>query len=307
MNIFLKYILISFFIIYSVKSQTPVYYPGFPKIIDTLRSPNIGGGFPLITDLENDGQKEIIFALSGSSPPFMLYVIKSDGEILSGFPKGYDMAIRSIASGDVNGDGFLDIALRFVNSVDVIDRFGNSLSGFPRLYNDDDVSPTKLISLYDLNNDGKLEIIVNRFNEICVFNFNGDIRNGWPKQVIGQASMNPAIGNIDNTGDAEIIIATYKQLSVYPWLDSSALRIFESDGSLFSKNWPVYYDSLYGNWRASPSLIINRNNIDSNFILMSSLSPPDNSGFRMNRITKYNIKGEIMNQTYRGTFNGLGT
>ena len=307
MTVIFKLFLISIFITSQILSQTPIYYSGYPIIVDSMRIPYSGASVPLITDLDNDKQKEVVFSLVGSSTSYMLYVIKSNGEIQDGFPKEYNTSIRNLASGDVNGDGYIDIAVRFVNSIDVIDRFGNSLSGFPIPYDDGDNSPTKIISLYDLNSDGKLEIIVNQLKEICVFNFNGGIRNGWPQRIVGQARMNPAIGDINNDGDAEIIFATYKQLSAYPWTDSATLRIYRSDGSAFSDAWPSYYDSLYYNWGASPSLVLNKSNIDSTYILMASSSPSDNTGFKRNRITKYNIDGEVLNQNFQSTLNTLGT
>lgn len=308
MTVIFKLLLINFFITSQILSQTPIYYPGYPKIIDSLRAPGSGASVPLITDLDKDGQKEIAFVVAGLASPFyMLYVIKSNGIFSDGFPKGYNTSIRNLASGDVDGDGYIDIAIRFYNSIDVIDRFGNSLPGFPISYIDGDISPSQIISLYDLDNNGKLEIIVNRLRELCVFNFNGEMRNGWPQSIVGQARMNPAIGDIDNDGDAEIIFATYKQLNAYPWADSATLRIYRSDGSVFSDNWPYYYDSLYSNWGASPSIILNNNNIDSTVILMVSDGRWDNTGNRINRLTKYNVNGDILNQNYQSTINGLGT
>jgi len=308
MNNIVIIILMNFLLTDAIQSQTPEHYPGYPKIIDSLRAPYSGASVPLVTDLDKDGQKEIAFVAAGvASPSYMLYVIKSNGKISDGFPKGYNTSIRNLASGDVDGDGYIDIAIRFSNSIDVIDRFGNSLPGFPISYIDGDIGPSQIISLYDLDNNGKLEIIVNRLRELCVFNFNGEMRNGWPQPIVGQARRNPAIGNIDNKGDAEIIFATYKQLSAYPWADSATLRIYRSDGSAFSDNWPNYYDSLYSNWGASPSIVLNYNNIDSTVILMVSEGRWDNTGNRITRLTKYNIFGDILNQNYQSTINGLGT
>ncbi|MBK8982738.1 MAG: hypothetical protein IPM38_10570 [Ignavibacteria bacterium] len=50
--------IVLFSLINPVQSQTPVYYQGFPVIVDTLRKQFQKAGGPLITDLENDGQKE---------------------------------------------------------------------------------------------------------------------------------------------------------------------------------------------------------------------------------------------------------
>ena len=100
----------------SVYCQTPVYYDNFPLQVDSLRESFEKAGVPLITDLEKDGQKEIITVsldYNGSANPLeMLYVIKSNGSHYPNFPKGYTIYILDMASGDVDGDGFLDIVLR---------------------------------------------------------------------------------------------------------------------------------------------------------------------------------------------------
>jgi len=116
------------------------------------------------------------------------------------FPKYYDTDIYSFASGDVNGDGYLDIALKFKDSITVIDRFGNNLPGFPVTIPNGASGVFSFISLYDLDNDGKLEIITPSNRKLWVINFNGQIRNGWPKTIAGSSNTAPAIGDIDNDG-----------------------------------------------------------------------------------------------------------
>ncbi|MBK9334306.1 MAG: T9SS type A sorting domain-containing protein [Ignavibacteria bacterium] len=296
--------IVLFSLINPVQSQTPVYYQGFPVIVDTLRKQFQKAGGPLITDLENDGQKEIIFFCvdynGAVSPGVMLYVIKSDGSNYPNFPKGYNELILDKVSGDVNGDGYLDIVMRMTNTVDVIDRFGNHLPGFPVNYSDGDVGPFKPVNIYDLDNDGLLEIIVCKNNESVVFNSNGTIRNGWPQNYSGICRTNAAIGDIDNDGMAEIVVPVYTSDPV------PVFRIFRQNGELFSQNWNFTYDSSFTNWGASPTLILNRNNSDSTYIIMSS-KRLGSGGISRNRLTKYNILGEIVDQGYNNVLNGLGT
>ncbi|KXK43160.1 MAG: 5'-nucleotidase domain-containing protein [Chlorobi bacterium OLB5] len=153
------------------------------------------------------------------------------------------------------------------------------------------------MSLYDLDDNSRLEIIVNNQGEVCVFNFDGSIRSGWPKAIVGRAQVSPAIGDIDNDGLAEIILATFKLLTQPPYTDSSALRIFRNDGSNFSGNWPVYYDSNYFNWDASPTLFLNKNNVDSNFILTSQNGETINF-YEKSRNVMYDIYGNVKWQSH---------
>ncbi|MBK8982737.1 MAG: VCBS repeat-containing protein [Ignavibacteria bacterium] len=199
-----------------------------------------------------DRKKIIFFCVDYNgdvSPGVMLYVIKSDGSNYPNFPKGYNELILDKVSGDVNGDGYLDIVMRMTNTVDVIDRFGNHLPGFPVNYSDGDIGPFKPVNIYDLDNDGLLEIIVCKNNESVVFNSNGTIRNGWPQNYSGICRTNAAIGDIDNDGMAEIVVPVYTSDPV------PVFRIFRQNGELFSQNWNFTYD-LLTNWGASPSLIL---------------------------------------------------
>ncbi|MEO8666181.1 MAG: VCBS repeat-containing protein, partial [Ignavibacteria bacterium] len=245
---------------YDACPQTPFFYIEALKV-DSLRAPFRKPGIPLITDLEKDGQKEIIFYVldynGGASPLGELYVINSFGTNYPGFPKGMDDYPLDISSGDVNGDGFLDIALRYTNSIDIIDRFGNSLMGFPITYSDGTIDPPKSLSLYDLDNDGKLEIIVSKVGEVCVFNYDGSIRPGWPRHIAGKAGYNPAIGDIDNDGLSEIITTSFR--IVNNLVDSGAVTVFRENGNIFPGTWPLQLDSNYYSWSSSPSLYIDKN------------------------------------------------
>lgn len=289
-------------------SQTPVYYPGYPRMLDSLRtSIRDKSNVPLISDLDRDGQKEIITVTIGNVQPYyLIYVIKSDGSNFPGFPKGFNEPVKDIASGDVDGDGYLDIAIRSKNFVNVIDRFGNNLSGFPVNYVDNPQILRKFISLYDLDNDGKLEIIISIRGEYNVINFDGRIRPGWPQRITGQSIENPAIGDIDNDGFAEIIFTSFRQLSGS--VDSGSINIFRHNGLAFSEYWPIYFDSLYYTSGASPTIFINKDYSDSTYICVpvnrSIISTTENE---LNRLTKYNIKGNILNLSYQKTFEEIGT
>ena len=303
------YILFALLIFQNVSGQTPYYYSGYPVILDSIRTPFQKSGIPLITDLNKDNQKEIIFFsvdYNGvASPAGLLYVIRSDGSHYPGFPKGFNEVLFCIASGDVNGDGYLDIAIRLTNSIDVIDRFANHLPGFPIFYSDGDYNPSKPVSLYDLDNDGKLELIVSKNSQIAVYNFEGVLRQGWPRYIAGVMRTNPAVGDLDNDGYGEIVAATHKWYTSGT-IDSSAIRIFRKNGDNFSSDWPVYSDSGYYNWGASPTIILNRHNGDSAVIAMST-KKSGLGGISKNRLIKYNLMGEIVDIGYNSVLNGLGT
>jgi len=290
-------ILISFFNIALLYSQTPTPYKNFPLHLDTVRWPFQKAGIPLIADLDKNGQKEIItVALDYNgvlNPALLLHIIKSDGTNYPNFPIGYNELLFDMACGDVNGDGFLDIVLRFTYSIDVIDRFGNRLPGFPVSYIENEFVLPRFVSLYDLDNDGKLEIITGRFEEVTVFNFDGTIKSGWPKKIVGRAQYNPAIGDIDGDGNGELIFTSFKFVNQI--VDSASVTIFNNNGELFSAHWPMYFPKPYLSWSSSPSLFINKNNTDSTFftiVLDSAVSTGQT--YTSHRLLKFNINGNIL-------------
>jgi len=292
-------------LIIEAQAQTPYFYVE-PEKIDSMRIPFRKAGVPLITDLDKDGQKEIIFFVldyvGGANPAGRLYVINNAGENYPGFPKGFNDYALDIASGDVDGDGYLDIAMRFTYSIEIFDRFGNSINGFPLDYSDGDIDPTKFISLYDLDNDKKLEIIVSKNNEVCVFNYDGIIRTGWPRYIPGRAKYNPAIGDIDGDGLGEIIMSSFKLIDTE--LDSGMISILRQDGSSYSNNWPINLDSSYFSWSSSPSLYINKGNHSLSFftVVMSSAEK-----INKHKFCKYDLQGNLLNVKYYDALMDYGT
>jgi len=309
MNKIITLILLIIFITGSdIISQTPYNYID-PIKIDTPRSPFRKAGIPLITDLEKDGMKEIIvFTVdynAAAIPLCNLHVLNYDGSNYPNFPIGMQDYALDIASGDINGNGYLDIAIRFTHRIDVIDRFGNSLPGFPLNYSDGDENPVKFISLYDLDNDNKLEIIVSKNREICVFNFDGSIRSGWPRSISGTSKYNPAIGDIDGDGFGEIILNSFGNYN--STVDSAAITIFRHNGILFNENWPIMLDSNYHSWSSSPSLYINKNNPDLTFILIAAGRLIDGSSFGNHLLMKLNINGKVLDKKYYSDYMNFGT
>jgi hypothetical protein len=269
----------------------------------------MNSSIPLITDLNNDGKNDIVFFVLdywGQSAPFCkIHAVNHEGIELPGFPRGYDEIIIFLASGDVNNDGRMDLVMRFTNTIDAIDITGNHLPGFPIFYSDGDAGMFKPISLYDLDNDELLEIIACKYGEICVFNSVGAVRQGWPRYIAGYCRSGFAIGNIDNAGDAEILAPTMKRYTT-GYVDSSAIRIYRSNGENFSSDWPVFSDSTYINWGSMVSLQVNKNNPDSTYIMMVT-KRREQAAFTLNRENKFDIYGNLIARGFSYVMNGAGT
>lgn len=296
-------------------SQVPELLNGFPKLVDHSRQPGQKAGVPICADLYSNGNKEIIAVaidvMNITNFQSALHVIKNDGSELQGFPKLYVQYVFDIAVGDIDGDGYLDIVVREQDSIDVINRFGNHINGFPIYY------PTlfpigwepngSFVSIYDIEGDGNLDIITGQYGQLAVFDKTGVIKNGWPRNIVGRIHDNPAIGDIDNDGKAEIITTEYKELLSPPHFDSSSINIFKSDGNNYSNNWPIYFDSsVYVSLNSSPSLYIGKNNLDTTFITniqFNSVNPTNS----VSRFIKYDVKGNIIQEYYYPRYYAGGT
>ncbi len=254
---------------------------------------------PLIADLFKTGQKIIITAGYDDNnvlaKPSVLYAINNNGVNLDGFPKSFmpDSYIFGVAAGDIDKDGYIDIVVRTTDSIYAFNRLGANISGFP-IYCKTNFSTinwvlTNFLSLYDLDGDQKLEIITGDYNKLYVFNNLGGLKSGWPQTIKGRIKYSPAIGDIDADGKAEIIYSSFRELNGPLNLDSTNLNILKYNGERFSNNFPIYLDSNYINTFASPTLYIDKSNINNTFIAM-----PSAINLGKNRLEKYNIYGQII-------------
>ncbi len=132
----------------------------------------------VVADIDNDGDLEIITAHSGG----YVSVYESTGYFAPGWPeRPVDSEIRSLAVGDVDGDGYREIIVGAArgashDNIYVFDYDGSIHTGWPQLhegccaygiYNDN-------IAVSDINSDGKKEIIApSDVHYICAFKGNG--------------------------------------------------------------------------------------------------------------------------------------
>src|SRR5512146_2226494 len=110
-----KFVLLLFILILTniSYSQFVQQNPSFPAPFDSaFHRTSSGWGAPVIADINKDGTKEIITVTDfEGGDPFNLFVLGINGQPLQGFPKTFS-GLKSLAVGDVDGDGFLDIAVR---------------------------------------------------------------------------------------------------------------------------------------------------------------------------------------------------
>lgn len=187
-------------------------------------------GSPALGDIDNDGDLEIIFG----SVDHRLYAFHHDGKLVAGWPRFIrDTVWTSPALADLNNDGTLEIIIGVDTHAEpafgtpdggglyVLNADGSDFPGWPRFI-DQVIYSSPAIA--DLDGDGSLEIIHGTgpyFDnpeagyKLYVWNANGSLK--WTGQTQGYTMSSPAVGNIDNDPQLEIVINSINDQATHAW------------------------------------------------------------------------------------------
>ncbi len=209
---------------------------GFPISTSEIRSS------PLIIDLDNDGNNEIIFGdYSG-----VIHIYNEDGsEIVNGiFPfdtSPFDPNNQiwgSAASADLDGDGLIDFAIPCKNKhLYIFDHNGLKLNYETEVY----LIGTPAIG--NLDDDEDLELVFSGYssgNKLFVINPDGSDVNGFPIDIGEKAKAGPALADFNDNGKDDIVLGT----------DDHHIYLIYDDGTT-AQNFPF----IAGNkFQAAPSI-----------------------------------------------------
>ncbi|MBI2577022.1 S8 family serine peptidase, partial [Candidatus Woesearchaeota archaeon] len=192
-------------------------------------------------DINNDGIDEIVAAGSNLFEGYSggVYVFGKDG-LLKGWPQFTDRAFTaSPALGDVNGDGFLDIAISdWGGFTHVLDYQGKELPGWPRK---NEIWPWSYrdtsLAIADINGDNKADIIsrgggiqpallqggkMNSLGGIFAWNADGSpigLNPVYPSNSLVMELWNgapPVVTDLDNNGRVDIIGSSVAESAMCP-------------------------------------------------------------------------------------------
>ena len=190
----------------------------------TLYSLPAGSGWdfkssPVVCDIDNDGEKEVLAIAYNAGGQGKVYAIKLNGNVVQGwqFPV-YNGAGTELTVGDLDKDGNLEIVAAGTNAIKVWNNLGYEISSIP-IVNASDASTwgTPVLADVDSNPDD-IEIILGSTDKTYVYAFKMDGSKvlGFPLIVRSKMESTVCVSDINNDGKNELIAATHDGL-VYVW------------------------------------------------------------------------------------------
>ena len=263
----------------------------------------------VVDDVNNDGKKEI-FVYAGGNPT-KIYAYNEDGSFLKSWPvevddvdlPGGNIGAPSIA--DIDNDGFKDIIVNGFDKLYIYKYDGSLL----RTISLSIVSqPTTETVVTDLDNDGRVEII-KKYDDflddpyigqrVAVLDSFGNMKTNWPQVtydlrhdgwyygcgLFGAGESTPAVGNLDNDGKKEVIVASIRNVfddgfdpedfdTYDKWHCEGRVYAFKNNGTIL-KGFPVDIDGVIF---ASPVVVDLNNDGYKEIVITTMFSKDPNNG-----------------------------
>jgi hypothetical protein len=183
---------------------------GFP--IDTEGGPV---RTPVLADLDLDGADEIIISVR-NWPDGFVHIYNGNGTPYEGWPvRMNDVPATTVAVGDITGDGIPEIIAASYTALYAYTTEGDILPGFPFIPGAGRVFSHSSPVLADLDGDGQREIIIGDHSssssngKVHILKSDGSNFPNWPKTTEWWIYSPPSVGDINDDGSLDVIIADY--------------------------------------------------------------------------------------------------
>ena len=226
---------------------------------------------PAVGDLDGNPGNEVVVGAGSLGPAYDrmhggVVAFRGDGSVLwrwrapdrftpGGKPNGYgDGIYSSPAIGDVNGDGWNDVAFGgFDHSIWALDgRNGVPIAGFP-FENTDTVFSSP--ALFDIDRDGAYEIIIGgdqTGNPVVPGTYNGGVLRAlkatggrvtqlWRVNVPDIVASSPAVGDIDADGRMDVVFGSG---GFWNPPDNRRVWAVHADNGSLKPGWPQGTDGM---------------------------------------------------------------
>jgi len=239
---------------------------GWPKIM--LENSQNYGGLPAVGDIDNDGNKEIVYVNREK-----VYVWRSNSTIVTGWPITAHTGNSTPSLADLDKDGNLEIIVittRWVNQDIITELYvwhynGQVMNGWPQIV---PYGAFGFALVSDIDNNNDLEIVIGGRDYLYAYNHDGGMISGWPVYVEGYY-MPSVIADIDSDSDLEIVTVRPRVFN-----GEYYINIIHHDGSIVA-GWPRPITG--GVWDSVPTFSDFDNDGDIELAVFSNLNSWPNS------------------------------
>lgn len=232
----------------------PPCQPGFPSALTELGNDRVGPSSPTISDLNGDGDPEIVFGTEGGR----VVAVRSNGTLLWTYDTGAVPVQSKAAIADIDGDGLVEVVVGVGSpsfnggGIYVLSNTGQLQCSFTAL------NPAHPQGMYSSPAVGRLDPSQPTKMQIAVASFDFKFRvlrhdcsvwweKGVQEYVVDSIWSSPSIVDLDRNGTMDIVVgadSNFHQLPGITLPDGGLLRAMHGNGSGELPGFPKLYDEV---------------------------------------------------------------